>query len=217
MLASFAASAAGAGVSIASANSAKSQMNDVMNQEIATQSNLQRKASPAFQQSLEQSAPQSAQKQMDDQTQKALAAYAATVPQTSSTGTGSGQGSAIGNPGAAVADSTANAYNTLTGRANAAAQGPSGFSLAQYLKNLQFSNTMAPIGLASSMSASNTPYLLSQAQQSGSTGMAAGQLLSSLGGLAGMYGGLQSGLASGQAAAQRAAENAAMSYNSMPY
>ena len=136
----LAAAATGTGMGVAASEEEKAAMNDKLQAELQRQKGYQQKAGAAFDTSIKQSTPESAQKQWDAQTQKASSEYAKVAGQPSATGTnptgGGGQGSAIPNAGGVVADNASQMYLASLGKANAAMQGQSGYGLAQQLKDM---------------------------------------------------------------------------------
>lgn len=167
----------------------KGAMNDAVKRELLRQSGFQRKATGAYEQSLGQSTPQAAQKQLGQGQQQALAEYqkVQAVPLSVSSPVQPGAKDQI------TQSSRNNAYSDLMAKRNAENQGYGNFGLQQYLKDLTANQQIGAIGNMAGRSQGILPYEVQAASQSWGGLHALGTALQAAGSLAGIYNGINAG------------------------
>lgn len=173
-------SAAGTGVGMAAAAQARSDANKAISTQVQKQREFQARALPVFQQSLEQSSPGTAGRQIQAGEQGANDLYQklSMLPANASYNP-----IQLDSPAEGRLDAVLGQQRT----AQAANRGLQDYALQQWLKNLDVSSQLGTINNLSGASAQTAPYLAQLAAQN-SAGMGAmGSLLSTAGGLAGMY------------------------------
>ena len=171
--------AAGTGVSMTAAESAKKAANDQLLQQLNKQREYQKRATPIFEQSLSSSQPEEVQSYLnqDSQTNKQLLNFVQnTMPSSTRE-----------NPLERV---RSNAAINQQNQANAALQALRNFSTQQFLQNRDTSNQLGVVSGLSAASAQNSPYLINQAMQSQSGLSGIGSLMSTAGGLTALAGSL---------------------------
>ena len=183
MLAGLAASAAGAGQSIAASNSAAANENAIVGNEIKTQQAASKKDQSILGQNLEKSTPEAAQQQIGQGAKLAQGLYNQ-VSQNPSTQTGS----LIGAKNQESGNEQGGDYNKLIQAPAAQLQGLGQLGVDQSLQNQLTGTQLSSTNFLSGLSSQSMPYLLNAAAQQGSEGQAIGSLLSSMGGLAAVGG-----------------------------
>ena len=171
--------AAGTGVSMTAAESAKKAANNQLLQQLNKQREYQKRATPIFEQSLSSSQPEEVQSYLnqDSQTNKQLLNFVQnTMPSSTRE-----------NPLERV---RSNAAINQQNQANAALQALRNFSTQQFLQNRDTSNQLGVVSGLSAASAQNSPYLINQAMQSQSGLSGIGSLMSTAGGLTALAGSL---------------------------
>lgn len=177
------ASLAGTGLGIAGSAESQGAMNDAANAELMRQSQYNKQGQQAFQQSLSQSTPQAAKKQLGEGQQQALQEYTKVqkTPSTYSTGGGN-------DVSKAASDSVVQGKTQLSNQAAAPLQAYDAYSLAQQIKDMQAQSQLGQIGSFARQSESVLPLEMQQAGQKGSTLSGIGSILGTLGGLTSLYG-----------------------------
>ena len=187
---------AGTGAQIGANVMEGNAMNSKVSAELARQSAFQKRGTGVFQQSLGQSTPQAAQQQIGQgQQQYTQAMQGAKLPMLSQPGT-------LPNDTSRIIDTATQARNNMSNMANANLQGYGNYGLQQHLKDLQAGSQLGVIGNEAQQSAGVLPTELAQARQSQAGLSSIGQLLSTVGSLAGMYGLMSPAAAAPTAAAQ---------------
>jgi hypothetical protein len=182
----------GTGLSIAGNAEDQSAMNSARANEVNQQAQLQKQANAAFQNSLAQSTPNTAQQQMQQgaaartnawaNLQDATAPVASALPDTS----GSGTSNSPTNSAKQRASVSGNAWNTLTAKAGATEGGYGDWENQQAIKNANASQQLGVINNFSQGDAALLPTELQVASQKGDALGGWGSIVSSLGNLAGI-------------------------------
>lgn len=182
-IAGLLASGAGTGLQMNAASQERQAMNDAVAQQLAQQQQFQQKGQAELQQSLAQNTPQAVKQQQAAGTTAAQQEYSKVnaIPLTVSSGAAPSFRDAI------VGD-TAGARTSLMNKEAAPLQGYSDQQVQQWINNLQSNTALRQNAALSQLAASTLPIQL-QAAQNSQSGMAGlGSLLSSAGGLVGLYG-----------------------------
>jgi hypothetical protein len=166
-IAGLALSLAGAGTQEVASSNAQDAMNGVTQNEINQQNQFAQKGKQVFQQSLGQSTPAAANKQIQQGTQQAA--------------------NSITQAQAVPLSAQESARQGLSNSAASNYYGQSNYPLQQYLKDLSANSQLGVIGNQSAQVARNFPVYLQQAQQSQNGLAGIGSLLGTAGGLLGMY------------------------------
>lgn len=174
---------------MAASSSEQSAANQAAENELSLQNQYAKQGKSAFEQSLSQSTPEAVQGQMKQGQQQALQNYA----QLEGSGNLPGSSfSASQDPSQAQSQATENAIvGQRVGQSNqagAALEGYTASDVAQWLKDLQAKTQLGQIGTFAQESEGTLPLQLQQALSSQSTLGGIGSLLSSVGGLASLYG-----------------------------
>ena len=169
----------GTGTSIASAAKARSDTNNAIQAQINAQKGFQDQATPIVNKSIEDSSPQAALGQIQQGSAQAKDLYG----QLGQTPVSQGLV-----PLSAV--NTQAVRQSMGQQADAASygQGLHNYALQQWLSNMNVGNKLGSINTLSEGSAQAAPYLAQLAQQKSAGLSAIGSLLSTAGGVAGMYG-----------------------------
>ena len=185
-IAGVVAALAGTGMQVEGSQESKSAENDVVSQQLAQQAAYQKQGQGVFEQSLAQSTPQVAQKQMQQGTQNALGEYnkLQAVPMTAS----SAALPSSTTPGAQRANTASQALISNSQQAAAPLQGYNEYALQQRLKDLSANSQLGQISDFSRASASTMPAQMQDAQSEGQGLSGLGSLLGTVGGLMGLYG-----------------------------
>lgn len=208
-IAALAAMAGGTGMGMTASSMEKGAMNDATSAELKRQQDYARQGQAAFEASLAQSRPQAVEDQMKQGSAQAAAEYAK-VQQNQLPGLS--QGTAQITPNAQLAATENALVGGRVGQQNAAASALQGYQssdVAQSLKNLEANTRLGQISDFSKASERVLPLELQAAQNSQAGLAGAGQLLTTAGSLAGLYGMLSpaaapAALTSGQGAAFQA-------------
>lgn len=198
----------GSGMQLAAGQAEKNAMNQATEAELKRQQDYARKGQAAFEASLAQSRPQAVEEQMKQGTAQAAAEYAK-VQQNQLPGLS--QGTAQITPNAQLAATENALVSGRVGQQNAAASALQGYQasdVAQSLKDLEAKTRLGQISDYARASERVLPLELQAASQSQDTLKGIGSLLSTAGGLAGLYGAL--------GAAAPAASAGTGSYTIMP-
>jgi hypothetical protein len=182
-------------------------MNAAAAAELERQQGYQKRASSTFQESLGQSTPEAAQRQIGQGSEQALREYQTLANAPLSVSAASQNVAPTQN---STVDTARNQqYDKMMGGLNAANQGYGNYTLQQYLKNLQAGSQLGIIGSEAQASSGVLPLELQDASQSWSGLQGIGSLLQAAGGLMGLYGAVNPSLAGANAAAESAAAGGA--------
>ena len=170
--------AAGTAVSMAGQAQQRDQQNAAVQAELQRQQQYQKNASLAYQQSLAESTPKAAERQIGEGQQQALGAYQNIEKTPLSIA------SSAASPTSIITNEDA-ARQALSNNAQAGIQGYKNFSLQQWLKDMEAKNQLGAVSAQSRASQSILPYEL-QGASSPLTGI--GELLGAFGQVAGKLG-----------------------------
>jgi hypothetical protein len=173
-------SAAGTGAGMAAASKARSDVNKQIRNQINTQKDFQKRATPVVQESIEQSGADVAGQQFLAGKQNADVLYEqlSTLPQSASF-----------NPIQLSGADRQRVVSTLKQQrgVQSSVMGLKDFALQQWLKNMDVGRKLGVINNLSAASSAQAPFLANLAAQNSANMAGIGSLLSTAGGLAGMY------------------------------
>jgi hypothetical protein len=175
-----AASAAGAGLQISSANTETKNMNNAVAQQLAQQQEYGKRAQAQVQPNIQKSAAPSAQAQIQQGAADQLAKYSQLQQQPQTTAPSA-------TPTNRVVSASGGAATNAGNQAAAKLAGYGTWENAQNINNQNVANQLGVINSESAAAGQVLPSVLSQAQGSAAQTAGIGSLLGSAGGIAGTY------------------------------